>query len=65
MIYLLASSTSRFDVHKLSAWEVAARFGAAIFLISPTLYIHGAAAIAGIALLTFHRFSHRTAGTIA
>jgi len=57
MIYLLASSTSRFDTARLSNWEAIARFAAAIFLISPTMYIHGAAVLAGVALIAWHQIS--------
>ncbi|MEM6618836.1 MAG: TRAP transporter fused permease subunit [Pseudomonadota bacterium] len=56
MIYLLASATSRFDSAPLAGWEVVARFAAAIFLISPTFYIHGVAAVAGVALLAMHHY---------
>ena len=45
MIYLLASSTSRFDKTKLPLWEAISRFGLAILLISPDLPIHGLAAL--------------------
>ena len=65
MIYLLASSTSRFDRVKLTPWEVAARFVAAIFLISPTIYIHGVAVLAGIGLLVWHQTNSRSKGQAA
>lgn len=54
MIYLLASSTSRFDKTKLPLWEAISRFGLAILLISPDLPIHGLAALGAGALIAYH-----------
>lgn len=59
MIYLFASATSRFDQVRLSAWEMALRFGLAILLISPNIWVHGPAAAAAILLVAFHFFQRQ------
>ncbi len=66
MIYLLASSTSRYDQQRMPFWEAAVRFGLAIMLISPDLMIHGpAAGLSILAIVAHTTVSRRTKESVA
>lgn len=61
IVWLLATVAGRFDTRRLSRLETLLRLAAAIFAISPTLFIYGPAVAAGIALIVVHRLGRGAA----
>lgn len=54
-LYLLSSAFSGFDVARLSVWEIAARLALAILVLFKPGIVFAPAALAGIALIGWHR----------
>ena len=64
-LLLLASALAKFDRAPLAFWEVGARLVLAALLLSGDIFIYVAAALGGIGLLVWHRFSARPAASQA
>ena len=59
MVYLLASATSRFDLTRLSSFEVGARLAIGLALIHPEFAVNGPALLIGAAIIGYHFFAAR------
>ena len=59
MVYLLASATSRFDLTRLSLFEVGARLRLAS-LIHPEFAVNGPALLLGAAIIGYHFITARS-----
>ena len=60
MVYLLASATSRFDLKRLSLFEVAARIAIGLALIHPEFAVNGPALFIGLAIIGYHFITARS-----
>ena len=60
MVYLLASATSRFDLTRLSLFEVAARLAIGLALIHPEFAVNGPALFIGAAIIGYHFITARS-----
>ena len=60
-LVLLASALARFDQQPLKYWEWVARIVVAAAIMSGNPMIHGAAIVAGIGLIFYHRMQSRAA----
>ena len=60
MVYLLASATSRFDLTRLSLFEVGARLAIGLALIHPEFAVNGPALFIGAALIGYHFITARS-----
>ena len=65
MVYLLASATSRFDLKRLSLFEVAARLAIGLALIHPEFAVNGPALLIGAALIGYHFITARAKAVLA
>jgi len=59
MVYLLASATSRFDLTRLSLFEIGVRLAIGLALIHPETAVNGFALLLGAAIIVFHFISVR------
>ena len=59
MVYLLASATSRFDLTRLSLFEIGVRLAIGLALIHPETAVNGFALLLGAAIIAFHFISVR------
>ena len=59
-LVLLASALARFDQQPLKYWEWVARIVVAAAIMSGNPMIHGAAIVAGIGLIFYHRMQSRS-----
>ena len=59
MVYLLASATSRFDLTRLSLFEVGARLAIGLALIHPELTVNGSALLLGACIIGYHAITAR------
>ena len=60
MVYLLASATSRFDLTRLSLFEVGARLAIGLALIHPEFAVNGPALLIGAAIIGYHFITARS-----
>ena len=60
VVYLLASATSRFDLKRLSLFEVAARLAIGLALIHPEFAVNGPALFIGAAIIGYHFITARS-----
>ena len=60
MVYLLASATSRFDLSRLSLFEVGARLAIGLALIHPEFVVNGPALLLGAAIIGYHLITARS-----
>jgi TRAP transporter 4TM/12TM fusion protein len=60
MVYLLASATSRFDLTRLSLFEVGARLAIGLALIHPEFAVNGPALLLGVAIIGYHFITARS-----
>jgi len=60
MVYLLASATSRFDLTRLSLFEVVARLAIGLALIHPEFAVNGPALLIGAAIIGYHFITARS-----
>ena len=65
MVYLLASATSRFDLTRLSVFEVAARLAIGLALIHPEFAVNGPALLIGAAIIGYHFITARSKAVLA
>jgi TRAP transporter 4TM/12TM fusion protein len=61
-LIFLASALAGFDRMRLASWEIAARLGLAVMLVSDDYRIYGTAIVIGAALMVWHRIRSRKAG---
>ena len=59
MVYLLASATSRFDLTRLSLFEIGVRLAIGLALIHPEFSVNGPALLLGAGIISFHFISTR------